>query len=364
MFVHSRAKLYSANHDLRVYSLNNNINLEYKYDGIDVVLANDTSAFTSILNFDPDVIFVHTPTSKWQSLGYDTPALTNKLYEKGIPYAVWIHGQEALVKSVYYPIARFDRKLPFPADLGRFPLRLLQLLSVRTFLNKTQARKLPVVFVSEWLRNAVSKSLLMDFRYSEIIPNPIDTNLFTYNRKERELSTKLLSIRPFKPKYAVEDSIRAISKVTGVHLDLFGEGPGYEKYQELIEVLDADVKLHKGFLQPAEIASLHKNYGVYLSPSRTDSQGVSMCEAMASGLTVISSDIQGIPEFVKNGSTGFLTDSPEQMSSYIRYLRDHPSKMQEIGKNASLSIQKKSGEDVVLDREISLAESLVRNFVG
>ncbi len=51
------------------------------------------------------------------------------------------------------------------------------------------------------------------------------------------------------------------------------------------------------------------NYGVFLSPTRMDAQGVMMCEVMASGLLTISSDNTAIPEFIVDEQNGILIDN-------------------------------------------------------
>ena len=51
-------------------------------------------------------------------------------------------------------------------------------------------------------------------------------------------------------------------------------------------------------LKQAEIAAMHKEYGIFLTPTRMDAQGVSRDEAMASGLVPVTNAVTAIPEFV------------------------------------------------------------------
>jgi glycosyltransferase involved in cell wall biosynthesis len=59
-----------------------------------------------------------------------------------------------------------------------------------------------------------------------------------------------------------------------------------------------NITVERRFLTQNEIAALHKEYGIFLCPSRWDSQGVSRDEAMSSGLVPVTSSIAAIPEFV------------------------------------------------------------------
>ncbi|XQF90920.1 hypothetical protein ACOBV8_06130 [Pseudoalteromonas espejiana] len=46
--------------------------------------------------------------------------------------------------------------------------------------------------------------------------------------------------------------------------------------------------MNSRFLQPIEIPKVHQKAGIYLGVTRMDAQGVSMCEAMSSGLPTVS----------------------------------------------------------------------------
>jgi len=51
---------------------------------------------------------------------------------------------------------------------------------------------------------------------------------------------------------------------------------------------------------------LMNEFTFFVAPSRTEAQGVSMCEAMACGLPVVATNVGGIPEFVINEYNGLL----------------------------------------------------------
>ena len=84
---------------------------------------------------------------------------------------------------------------------------------------------------------------------------------------------------------------------------IIGDGPLFD---DLIKPLKhfTNVKYQKTFLQHHQIAKIHKNYGIFLIPTRMDSQGVSRDEAMASGLVPITNNVAAIPEFVRDKEKG------------------------------------------------------------
>ena len=79
-------------------------------------------------------------------------------------------------------------------------------------------------------------------------------------------------------------------------------------FDETLQPLEkfSNVSINRGFLSHKEISSLHKQFGIFITPTRMDSQGVSRDEAMSSGLVPITTDITAIPEFVDSES-GILT---------------------------------------------------------
>ena len=90
-----------------------------------------------------------------------------------------------------------------------------------------------------------------------------------------------------------------------------------------------------------------------------DAQGVSMCEAMSSGLIPITSNNTAIPEFVTHKKTGFLTESVNEIVDSVNYLYNNPTDYLKMSREASLSIAKISGIDVVMKKEMQLIKKIL-----
>lgn len=81
---------------------------------------------------------------------------------------------------------------------------------------------------------------------------------------------------------------------------------------------------------------------VYVSPSREDSFGLPVAEAMACGLPVITSKFAGVSELIQNERDGLIvTDphNPEVLADLLRGLYENPSAQSTLGSAAAETAQ-------------------------
>lgn len=219
------------------------------------------------------------------------------------------------------------------------------------------------VFVSQYLREQAEQDLGVSLGPGQVqvVHNHIDTKLFTYQPKEVHQRTQILSIRPFASRtYANDLSVEAILILSQEEffseLDFHIIGDG-ELYEETVNPLRSfgNVLLEKRFLTQSEIASMHKDYGVFLVPSRMDSQGVSRDEAMASGLVPITNSVAAIPEFVDENS-GILVppEDAAALAGAIKRLYWEPDTFARLSKNAADRVRDQSNLSKTIQRELSM----------
>lgn len=109
------------------------------------------------------------------------------------------------------------------------------------------------------------------------------------------------------------NSISLIKEKINIKLDIVGDGELKQEVGGLIESLSLvdNVKLH-GKKNSSEIYNFLSTSDAYVLPSKKavggDMEGipVSIMEAMATGVVVISTIHSGIPELISHGETGFL----------------------------------------------------------
>ncbi len=220
-----------------------------------------------------------------------------------------------------------------------------------------------LVFVSQYLADAVMDDLgvtIPQHSYS-VIHNPIDTALFDHLPKPASQRFKILSIRPFTWKtYANDLSVQAILRLTeepwfdDLDIRLVGQGRLFEEVVAPLRGMP-NVTLEQRFLRQTEIASLHKEYGIFLCPTRMDSHGVSRDEAMASGLVPVTTDTAAVPEFVDE-SCGILApeENFEELSNGIARLVESPDLFQQMSHAAARRVRSQSSAERVTDQELAL----------
>ena len=224
---------------------------------------------------------------------------------------------------------------------------------------------LRLVFVSATFAGQVWDDLgfTLPEEYWRTIPNPIDTDLFDGGPKEPEQRFRVLSIRPHASAIYANDQVAAVihrlssNPLFGkIQFRLIGDGPLFDRNFKGLERF-ANVTLERRFLSQPEIARLHREYGIFLIPSRGDTQGVSRDEAMSSGLVPITSDVGAIREFVGDQSGVIVApEDVDALADAIIALVNDPSRFVEMSARAREQVLGLSSASMVVRRELEWLE--------
>jgi N-acetyl-alpha-D-glucosaminyl L-malate synthase BshA len=118
----------------------------------------------------------------------------------------------------------------------------------------------------------------------------------------------LLHISNFRPSKCVLDVVRvfaAVRREVPSRLLLVGDGPERVPSRELADELGV-TKWIRWLGQLDAVEEVLGCADLFLLPSRNESFGLAALEAMSSGVPVVASTAQGLPELVRNGETGYL----------------------------------------------------------
>ena len=182
-----------------------------------------------------------------------------------------------------------------------------------------------IVVPSDYLRGVFARH---GYRV-RVIPNVIETSRFRY-RDRVPLRPRLLSTRNFEPHYRVENTLRAFavlrSDYPGATLTLAGYGSEETRLRWLAARLGTDGIRFAGRVEPEDVPALYEDADIFVNSSVIDNQPVSILEAFASGLPVVSTATGDIPAMVGAGDRGLLVppDAPEAMARAVAGLLHEP----------------------------------------
>jgi L-malate glycosyltransferase len=354
VFVHARVKGYIAlGHEVHVLAFFTR-GESYSFEGVRITCVSSLESLKrTILAIAPDVIAIHF------FQGWMLEKLVKPL---GVPVVIWVHGGEAL--GWYRRL--FDLRINgrFARSVAENTLQLSRMRRLYRYVREGTGRT-ALVFVSQWMRNVAAADTAFDIEPYAIIPNPIDTDIFRATVKDPNLRGRVLLIRSFDSrKYANDQAVKAIRELREssafgrLSFTIVGSGKHFASLTQPLRELQ-NVTLIERFLTRDAIRELHAQHGIFLCPTRQDAQGVSMCEAMSSGLIPVTSDNTAIPEFVEDGVSGFLCRSPKDLARAILNTWESPDEFAQMSGEASRSISVKAGSSTVIPRELSLMSRMI-----
>ncbi len=350
-FVHSRVAAYRERGvNVDVFRLRKDDAATYhEFENIDVITGSqttlrkllDTGRYRNVLVhfLDPDM---------WHVL---------KDYIENIKVIVWVHGAEV------QPWWRREYNYSTEDQLQISKLESDKRMAFWRSLLSPMPENLKLVFVSRYFAEEVMEDVgirVGEDQY-EIIHNPINTDIFSYQPKPAEQRKKILSIRPYaSAKYANDLSAKAIEHLaetpffSQLEFRMIGDGPLFDEILGPLRKYP-NVIIERRFLKQHEIAELHREYGVFLCPTRMDAQGVSRDEAMASGLVPITNAVAAIPEFV-DARSGILVHGEDAsgMAAGIQKLFSDPDFFSALSCEAARRVSRQSSNQTIIARELNV----------
>ena len=197
---------------------------------------------------------------------------------------------------------------------------------------------------------APSKYLYQQFDqlgYENLICIPNAIPLQNYNFKHRiHTFPKLLWIRSFQELYNPKLAIQVLENLSDLYTDseLCMVGPdkdgSLEELKNYVDQHNLNVTF-TGKLAKSHLISLASEYTIFLNTSNIDNTPVSVMEAMALGLPVVSTNVGGMPYLIQNEQTGLLVtpEDPKAMTAACIKLISQPEFSAQLAKNARIEVE-------------------------
>jgi glycosyltransferase involved in cell wall biosynthesis len=347
-FVHSRAKIYSKNNQsVFVFVPSDNPN-RYRYESIPVLKAPLDVISKAIAEYDPDVIALHSPIYRWIEI----------LGETQRPIVTWFHGVEVLMRAFHSYIP------PFGIRNGVRKMRSISTNAYRNLkMRRLLLRSTAVVYVSHWMKKMTELYLMRRHPNSFVIPNPVDTELFKPLDGKKSIPFDAIAVRALEWKYGLDIAVRAFSNLEN-RLTIIGAGSLEEYLRELAKKCQSNVEFVTKGIEHATLPMIYDEYAFFVAPSRTEAQGVAMCEAMACGLPVVATRVGGIPEFVKDRINGLLVPPEDhlKLKEAVKLLTSNNCLYDSLARNAREYVDKNLSDKVIYNQEYAVFKSTQNHF--
>jgi L-malate glycosyltransferase len=151
------------------------------------------------------------------------------------------------------------------------------------------------------------------------LPNPIDLSAYRFRPRD-EIRPKLLWLRAFHDIYNPTLAPRVVKLLEGrypdLQLDMVGPDKGDGSFQRTVELthrlgLEDRVRFPGGVskeMVPAWMADAD----VFINTTNVDNTPVTLLEAMATGLCIVSTDVGGVPFLVAAGEEALLVPANDE----------------------------------------------------
>ncbi|OIQ22705.1 glycosyltransferase family 4 protein [Lacinutrix sp. MedPE-SW] len=189
---------------------------------------------------------------------------------------------------------------------GNLPNRLINNPKLsRTIFKKAYLNIAPSGYIAEAFKNQ---------GYSNIkcIPNTIEIDNYPF--QEREISkVKLLWVRSFSKLYNPKLAIDVLNHLqeNNISSSLCMVGPDNDgsllETKNYAKSLGLEVEF-TGKLSKNEWVKRSKNHNIFINTTNFDNMPISVIEAMALGLPVISTNVGGLPYFLENNKNALLVE--------------------------------------------------------
>ncbi len=238
---------------------------------------------------------------------------------------------------------------------GNLPARLKKSTKA---CNRIFRKAYLIVSPSLYLKEIFEKEGYTNIKY---IPNSITLEQYEFKRR-KTIRPRLLWVRAFaqiyNPMLALNVLDLVLKKYPEAELCMVGpdkDGTS-ETCRHYAERKNLPVKF-TGKLSKNEWISLAADYDIFLNTTDVDNTPVSVIEAMALGLPVVSTNVGGIPYLIDQNKEGLLVppNNSEEMAAAVFELIEKPEKAEEMSRAARKKVEafdwelvKKKWKDILI----------------
>jgi len=207
----------------------------------------------------------------------------------------------------------------------------------RFYIKLLKQKKVKSIAISKDVYSFAKEDLKQNENNCVLLENCINFNTFKSTSKKLNSPIKLIAlgtINKNKSQTFLIESFAYLSK-ENFTLTIIGDGPEFENCLELVrsQNLSENIFLLGAKNNPEDFL---KDAHIFVHAAKSEAFGLSLIEAMAAGLPVVTTDGYGNRDIIKEGKNGFVIweRNPQKFADKIKVLIDSPKLYNEMSKNA------------------------------
>lgn len=239
------------------------------------------------------------------------------------------------LRAVHKPYVLILRGGNLPDFAARNPRRVSRLLRSASVITA------PSSYLHEQMQSYCSKLVLL--------PNPIEVTNYPFRSRER-LQPQLVWLRAFHKIYNPVSAVQTLAilkeEFPEIHLVMVGPNKGDGSFEQCqVEVskmgLAAPVTFSGG-IKKSDVPTWLEKGDIFLNTTNFDNSPVSVIEAMACGLCVVTTNVGGIPYLLTHEHDALLVppSDPQAVADAVRRLLMDPKLAERLSHNARATVER------------------------
>jgi len=222
------------------------------------------------------------------------------------------------------------------------------------------------IAVSHFTKNAINKIYNIDVL--KVIHNGVDVSKFKKIKNKDTFSYNIFYYGTLSDAKGVNILCEVFNEIIKIYpkakLNIIGRGEKYKQHliNNVLSILSKKNTTFYSNIQHNDIPKILQNADICIFPSKNETFGLTVTEAMACEKVVITSNIGSFKEIIINNKNGFIANNHTEYIKYISYCFDNFDKALEIGKNARKHIVNNFSLDKLAFETIEYYNYVINDF--
>ncbi len=215
-----------------------------------------------------------------------------------------------------------------------------------------------IFLTTELLKVEVVKSYQISADRITIIPNNIDTDLFIPMAQAKKAAGQICFLGRLTPVKNVDLLIKAMANIPNASLAVIGDGEQKAYLAQLAKKHEVQVNF-LGLIPNQELPSVLNQSEIFVLPSRFEGHPKALLEAMACGLPVIGTNVEGIRALIEHEENGLLCEPTvtSLRQALVRLLENELLRLR-LGEAAQAAIKAQFSLASIAEQELALLQQI------